>query len=119
LLFEAGNDIDDLMLLCQADITSRNTEKVKTYLKNFNLLRQKLTEVEEKDKLRNWQPPVSGEEIMETFQIPPSKEVGVIKNTIREAILDGIIGNNHDEAFALMIEEGKKIGLKPVKKTGI
>ncbi len=118
LLFEAGDDIDDLMLLCRADITSKNKEKVKAYMKNFNLLSQKLVEVEAKDKLRNWQPPVNGQEIMETFRIPPSKEVGIIKNAIREAILDGTIGNNHDEAFALMIEIGKKIGLKPAKNAG-
>jgi len=111
LLFEAGNDIDDLMLLCEADITSRNEEKVKKHLSNFALVRVKLKEIEEKDALRNFQPPVDGEEIMCTFGIGPGSEVGIIKNAIREAILDGIIPNNHDEARRYMLKISESMGL--------
>ena len=114
LLFEAGNDIDDLMLLCGADITSKNPNKVKRFLQNFETVREKLKEIEEKDRLRNWQPPVTGEVIMKTFGIPPSKEVGLIKDSITEAILEGEIPNEFEQAFQLMLKEGEKLGLKPL-----
>jgi poly(A) polymerase len=116
LLIDAGDDIDDLMTLCEADITSKNQVKVQKYLANFELVRAKLKEIEERDNLRNWQPPITGEIIMEVFGIEPGRKIGVIKNAIREAILEGIIHNNFDEAYQLMLNEGAKEGLTVVKQ---
>lgn len=111
LIFEAGDDLEDLMMLCNADITSKNEEKVKRYLKNFELVKEKIITVEEKDRVRNFQPPVTGEMIMKTFGIGPSKYIGEIKTAVKDAILDGIIQNEPDQAHEYMLEIGKKLGL--------
>jgi len=115
LLFEAGDDIDELMTLCEADITSKNTDKVARYMQNFQLVREKLKDLEERDHIRNFQPPVTGETIMEVFGLTPCREVGQIKTAIKDAILDGVIHNDTDEAFAFMLKTGEELGLKPIK----
>ena len=112
LLFEAGDDIDDLMRLCEADVTSKNSAKIQRCFNNFAKVRQKLIEIEEKDKLRNWRPPINGEDIMKAFNLQPSKQIGIIKDAVCDAILDGEIENNREAALQRMIEEGEKLGLK-------
>jgi hypothetical protein len=115
LIFDAGDDLESLFMLCKADITSKNKEKVNRYLSNFEMVMQRCAEVEDKDQLRNWQPPVSGELIMEYFSINPGREVGIIKNAIREAILDGQIPNEYEAAFSFMIAKGDELGLNNKK----
>ncbi|MBT8385178.1 MAG: CCA tRNA nucleotidyltransferase [Bacteroidia bacterium] len=116
LIFDAGDDIEDLMIHCEADITTKNPKKFKKYLNNFKLVRQKIKEVEERDSIRNFQPPVTGEIIMETFNLRPSREIGILKEAIKEAILEGEIHNDYDEAYLFMLKKAKQMGLKKKSK---
>lgn len=114
MLFEAGDDIDDLMTLCRADITSKNQEKVKRFRENYELVKQKIIDIEEKDRVRNFQPPVDGQEIMDTFGLTPSRPVGIIKDAIKDAILDGIINNDYSQAHQFMMKKAEELGIKPI-----
>lgn len=114
LLFDAADDIDDLMVLCEADITSKNAQKKKGFLENYRLVRQKLVDLEEKDRIRNFQPPVDGSEIMQVFQIPPGPQVGTLKMALKDAILDGIVPNEHEAALEFIREKARELGLSPV-----
>ena len=116
LLFDAGNDIEDLMTLCEADITSRNRQRKQTFLDNFKLVRRRLKEIEERDKIRNFQPPVDGNEIMNTFGLKPCREIGTLKALIKDAVLDGDVPNEHDAVFEYMLKKAKEMGLEPVKQ---
>lgn len=116
LLFDTGDDIEDLMTLCEADITSRNRQRKQTFLDNFKLVRRRLKEIEERDRIRNFQPPVDGNEIMETFGLKPCREVGILKALVKDAVLDGVVPNDHDLVFEYMLGKAKEMGLVPIKQ---
>jgi poly(A) polymerase len=118
LIFDAGRDLEDLMTLCEADITSKNPRTVKRHLMNFQVVREKIYELEERDSIRNFQPPISGDDIQRVFGIPPSLQVGIIKNAIKDAILDGEIPNNFEAAYQKMLSEGEALGLTVRQKIG-
>jgi poly(A) polymerase len=115
LLFEAGEDIDDLMRLCEADITSKNREKKQRFLQNFQLVREKLIDLQARDNYRTWHNPITGEEIMETYALQPCREIGILKQAVKDAIWDSVIPNDHDAAFQFMLQKAKELGLEPVK----